>query len=346
MIERVFLLTRTTNLNLPQWVAADPVQREDFNEAFAALDEAYSGIAREEEVDAQADYSLNRAGALALNLYQLASRHRDPGLWQAMACNLLTSAAELAGTTAVPMAGGGVCVGEATGLTLDRLNGGITAWTDAEITTIGGSGTAKVEFTSQVAGTLTALGIWIRRTTVTSSITLPLYVRLYDRDSGSQLYDSGQLTSAVLASPEITQTLTVAVPVEIGRNYRLELYTSGGTYSGSLGFGVPDIQAFTGSAAAQPRTAGQAAVTLPLSGVARRALAIARYTGQAPDVTLGGVAMTPGNPADTASVSGNACQERVYTLDGSFSGALTATAALTGSSSETTRLFDLGIVAV
>ena len=35
-------MTTTTNLNLPQWAATDPVQRSDFNEAFAALDEAYS----------------------------------------------------------------------------------------------------------------------------------------------------------------------------------------------------------------------------------------------------------------------------------------------------------------
>ena len=35
-------MTRTTNYHLPQWDAHDPVRREDFNGAFAALDEVYS----------------------------------------------------------------------------------------------------------------------------------------------------------------------------------------------------------------------------------------------------------------------------------------------------------------
>ena len=35
-------MNKTTNYNLPQWEAADPVRREDFNRAFAALDGAYS----------------------------------------------------------------------------------------------------------------------------------------------------------------------------------------------------------------------------------------------------------------------------------------------------------------
>jgi hypothetical protein len=34
-------MTRTENLNLPQWEAADYVQRSDFNDAFASLDEGY-----------------------------------------------------------------------------------------------------------------------------------------------------------------------------------------------------------------------------------------------------------------------------------------------------------------
>ena len=35
-------MTRTTTYQLPQWEAHDPVRREDFNGAFAALDGAYS----------------------------------------------------------------------------------------------------------------------------------------------------------------------------------------------------------------------------------------------------------------------------------------------------------------
>jgi hypothetical protein len=35
-------MTKTENLQLPQWEAEDYVQRSDFNEAFAALDEGYS----------------------------------------------------------------------------------------------------------------------------------------------------------------------------------------------------------------------------------------------------------------------------------------------------------------
>ena len=35
-------MTKTTNYQLPQWEAHDPVRREDFNGAFGALDGAYS----------------------------------------------------------------------------------------------------------------------------------------------------------------------------------------------------------------------------------------------------------------------------------------------------------------
>ena len=35
-------MTKTENYSLPQWEADDPVRREDFNGAFAALDRAYS----------------------------------------------------------------------------------------------------------------------------------------------------------------------------------------------------------------------------------------------------------------------------------------------------------------
>jgi hypothetical protein len=35
-------MTKTENLQLPQWEATDYVQRNDFNAAFAALDEGYS----------------------------------------------------------------------------------------------------------------------------------------------------------------------------------------------------------------------------------------------------------------------------------------------------------------
>ena len=34
-------MEKTTNYNLPQWEATDPLRREDFNQAFAALDSSY-----------------------------------------------------------------------------------------------------------------------------------------------------------------------------------------------------------------------------------------------------------------------------------------------------------------
>jgi hypothetical protein len=46
-------MTRTENLNLPQWEAEDYVQRSDFNDAFASLDEGYStAMAAAEQVTA------------------------------------------------------------------------------------------------------------------------------------------------------------------------------------------------------------------------------------------------------------------------------------------------------
>jgi hypothetical protein len=37
-------MTKTKNLNLPQWEASDQVQRSDFNDAFASLDEGYCAM--------------------------------------------------------------------------------------------------------------------------------------------------------------------------------------------------------------------------------------------------------------------------------------------------------------
>ena len=42
-------MTKTENYQLPQWAANDPVRREDFNGAFAALDGAYSPQNRQVE---------------------------------------------------------------------------------------------------------------------------------------------------------------------------------------------------------------------------------------------------------------------------------------------------------
>jgi hypothetical protein len=36
-------MTKTENLGLPQWAAEDPIRREEFNAAFAAVEEAMAG---------------------------------------------------------------------------------------------------------------------------------------------------------------------------------------------------------------------------------------------------------------------------------------------------------------
>ena len=351
----------TTNYHLPQWVETDRVQMEDFNQMCADIDQ---GITEEREAREAADTALGQTTAQAqasakaetlkklrrggYDLYQMAGRASRLDLFafptKSIVVNGLHTAAELgrvSGGLAL-LEGGGVKIGPSTGLSMERLTAGITDWTDAEILELYGTATAVVKFRSAVQGTITALNVWFHRDR-SINVEMDVYIRLYDEDTGAQVYASGKLTSKTLAYTDTQDTLSVAIPIGLNRNYRLEMYNKEEMFEGTFGFGAMGAQALTGTVTAQPETVCTITETLTLETGAEQAVAVVHYSGgdQAPTATLGGQAMTAGTPKAATALDGTACQELEFFLEGSFTGAVTLVVSAQSSASDLT-LHDAG----
>lgn len=111
-------------------------------------------------------------------------------------------------------------------------------------------------------------------------------------------------------------------PIEPNRHYRLELYTSGGLFHGTIGFGTMGVNALTGQVSPQVISACAVTDQLTLESPAEQAVALVHYSGgsQAPTVTLGGQAMTAKSPKTATALDGTICTELEFYLNGSFSG--------------------------
>ena len=185
--------------------------------------------------------------AACKNLFSFAAK--------SMVINTLHTAEELArAEICLHLTGGGIQIGPATELTLAKINAAIYEWTNGEAASISASATAAVKFRSTFRGTITKLNVWYHRTNVNNTGSLPLYVRLYDQTTGSQIYQSERLTGKVMSQTDTADTLTVAVPVAPNQDYRLELYSGGGLFTGTIGFGTMGTEALTGEAAGQAIT--------------------------------------------------------------------------------------------
>ena len=220
---------------------------------------------------------------------------------------------------------GGIQIGPSTALTLAKINEAIYEWTNGEATSIASSATAAVKFRSTFRGTITKLNVWYHRTNVNNTGSLPLYVRLYDQATGSRIYQSERLSGKVMSKTDTADTLTVAVPVEPNRDYRLELYSGGDIFTGTIGFGTMGTEALTGEAAGQAISSCSVTDSMTLETGADQAVAVVHYSGgsQAPSVTLGGQVMTAGTPKSATALDGTACTELEFFLEGSFTGAQT-----------------------
>ena len=203
-----------------------------------------------------------------------------------------------------------------------KINAAIYEWTNGEAASISASATAAVKFRSTFRGTITKLNVWYHRTNVNNTGSLPLYVRLYDQTTGSLVYQSERLTGKVMSQTDTADTLTVAVPVAPNQDYRLELYSGGGLFTGTIGFGTMGTEALTGEAAGQAITSCSVMDSLTLETGADQAVAVVHYSGgsQAPSVTLGGQAMTAGTPRTATALNWTAWTELEFFLEGSFTG--------------------------
>ena len=319
----------TTNYHLPQWVESDRILMEDFNEAMSGIDTALTGLeqsAGQAQGQVKADV-LDRMRRGGYDLYQVAGRGARADLFQfaakGMVINGLHTAEELARVgQGVHRSNGGIQIGPDTGLTLDKLNAAAYDWIVGEADNIAASATASVKFHSSFRGTITRLNVWYHRTCVSATGQLPLYVQLYDQDTGSRIYRSSMITGKVMSAVDTTDTLSVSVPIEANRHYRLELYTSGDLFSGTIGFGTMGTDALTGQATAQAISEGSVTDQLTLESPADQAVAVVHYSGgsQAPTVTLGGQTMAAKSPKSATALDGTSCTELEFHLNGNFSG--------------------------
>lgn len=353
-------MTKTKNYQLPQWGADDPVRRKDFNEAMANIDLGMADNYAEQKQDhteqkrdlaALAQAALQRMELINYNLYLslLEGHYRGnfTGPMQAMCCNALTTDAEL---TAVPedsrfVSGGGIIVGSGSELTFDLLNETVTEWTDGELPAKTSTATASITFRCVRPGTLTGVKLCFSYAGSYSSESMILTVRLFDLESQSYVYTSGELSSGALYGENFTKTLKVAAPLERGHAYRLEAEKTGTlNWTGSFGFGSPEQRAVLGTLSAEPLLTNTAAMTMTAPTGSSRAVAVVRYSGDAdiPVVTLDGQAMTPGDPRQVTSVSGKPCTERLYSLTGEFSGTAALAVQLTATADTQMILHDFG----
>ena len=350
----------TTNYHLPQWVETDRVQMEDFNAAMAGIDQ---GITEEREAREAAVTGLGQTTAQAqaaakaetlkklrrggYDLYQMAGRASRLDLFafpaKSMVVNGLHTAAELGRASQCVHQESGVKIGPSTSLTLDKINAAAYEWSSVEAAGISDSASASVKFRSTFKGTITQLNVWYHRTNLNTTGQLSFYVRLYDQTTGTRVYQSEKLMGKVLGAVDTTDTFTVAVPIEPNFDYRLELYTGGGLFTGSVGFGTMGANGLTGQATAQVITSCTVTESLTLETAAEQAVAVVHYSGgdQAPTATLGGQAMTAGTPKAATALDGTACQELEFFLEGSFTGPVTLVVSAQSSGSDLT-LHDAG----
>ena len=345
----------TTNYHLPQWVEEDRIMMGDFNEAMTNIDQS---IAEEAASQAEAIASLEQSTGQAqgqlkadfldrmrrsgYDLYQVAGRGARADLFQfpakGMIINTLHTKDELARAgECIHLEDGGIQIGPSTKLSLQKINAAAYDWVVGNAGEVAQSATASVKFHSTFQGTITKLNVWYHRTSVTATTQLSLYVQLYDQDTGSQVYRSSKITSKVLSAVDTTETLTVAVPIKLNHTYRLELFSGGTVFSGSIGFGTMGVEALTGEVSAQAINKCTISDSITLDTEAKQAVAVVHYGGgsKIPSVTLNGQALTAKEPKTATALDGTSCTELEFFLEGSFTGKQTLVTTMQSSSDMT-----------
>lgn len=316
-------MTKTENYQLPQWEANDEVKREDFNNANTAIDAALK--AAKDKVDTKETETLDRLLRVGYDLYQSAARSICAGVpgmtLKGAATNCLKTADEHSRTSGMlHLSNGGCMLGPSTAMTMDKLNAAIYDWESVEALEVVEPAAQRVKFKSTFAGTITSLGVWYYRTSV-NVINLPVVVRLYDLESGECVYESAELTGARLSAATTADTLNVAVPVEANHDYQLEVYTRGGAFYGTIGFGTYGTQALTGTVIGTVLTSGTVSETLTAEFPVSRVAAIIHHTGgQVTGAAVNGETMTVTATREGTSLRGTACTEQELLWEGELTG--------------------------
>ena len=331
-------MTETTNYHLPQWGAHDPVRREDFNRMCANIETGLTELRDDQS-------TLARLRRMGYDLYQAVGRCLGAGVpgvsLKGAALNCLTSSDELSRVSGMAGLSGGAILGPSTAMTLDKLNAAIYSWESEEALEVAKPAAQRVKFRSTFAGTITSLEVWYHRTSV-NVINLPVTVRLYDLEANEYAYQSEEFTGARLTTATISETLTVSVPVEPNHDYQLEVYTRGGAFYGTIGFGSYGAQALTGTVSGTVLTNGTVSEALTPETPVSQVVAVIHHTGgQVTGAAVNGEAMTAETARQGVSLRGYICTEQEFVLSGSWSEPLTLAAAFQSAGQDMT-VYDVG----
>lgn len=344
-------MTRTENYNLPQWEAHDPVRREDFNQAFAALDSA-GNVTR--DLSGKAAQTSTALQNLSYDLYQImtqaAYEGKQTGAQKGMWLNTLETAEDAAGRTgAVWNETGTLTVGAGTGMTLDQLNANRKANNALNTASQKNEGgTSVVSFRTCGCATVSRITLYINSLDDDATKAFTTNIRLYNADTETLLYTSDDVTM-----PSTTGIKSVAVAVdnwqlEAEVNYRLEsdLPKNVNLYGG-FGFAATVAGAVNAVVTPQYNLTGQIVKTLALETPAARLTGLVRYSGdgEAPRLSVNDQPMTLAATRQTVTADGTACMEAEYGMDGPFEEAVTLQLTMeVGTEEEQSVVYDYGLI--
>jgi hypothetical protein len=338
-------MTKTDKLGLPQWEATDQVQRTDFNDAFAILDNGYAAAEMATAGLARARALAERLGRDAYSLAaQQAVQHGSWGDGAAFWLNPLTTLAAAGGEGHGWNGTYGLGHGAAVTPTVEHIKetaeeiSYLSTSTNASYQ----STTAAVRFNSDGYGLLKTANIWLYTTKTSTEFTYTVY--LYRDDTGEEVAQAGPFTS------DYTQWVDVSLnfPLDNGVTYRME-------------FTLPSDHKFVGQGgfllAASARSSNTPPVAVALRDVlptvtntvekpdaVTEALALVRWSGEtAVSLQVNGTDLTAAAERETINALGETCKETTYDVTLS-DGPITVTLSLPQEDTAEFTVYDYGLI--
>ena len=320
-------MTKTTNYHLPQWEAADPVRREDFNAAFAALDRTGGVMQDLTGRAAQMDTVLQN---LSYDLYHIMVRAiyegKQTGAQKGIWLNTLDAAEDVEGRDgAVWNESGTLTVGAGTGMTLAQLNETIEMNNPVHtIYSLNTSSCSKASFRACGYAAVTRITLYIQTLNDYTSNAFTTNIRLYNADTETLLYTSGDVT---MPSANGIKSKAVTVDnwqLEAEVNYRLETdLPENVNLNGCYGFSASTGGTLTAAITPQCSLSGQLTKTVTLDGSAAHLTGLIRYSGSTPQLRANGAPLTLAATRQAVTADGTDCNEVEYVMDGLFAEAVT-----------------------
>ena len=344
-------MTKTENYNLPQWEASDPVRREDFNAAFAALDGTGEVMRDLSGKAAQASAALQN---LSYDLYQImlqaAYEGKQAGARKGMWLNTLETAEDAAGRTgAIWSETGTLTVGAGTDMTLAQLNETIEMNNPIHtIYSLNTSSCSKASFRACGYAVVTRITLYIQTLNDSTSNAFTSNIRLYNADTETLLYTSGDVTIPSASGIKSKAVTVDNWQLEAGVNYRLETdLPENVNLNGCYGFSASTGGTLTAAITPQCSLLGQLTKTVSLNGNAAWLTGLVRYSGdgEVPRLSVNDQPMTLAATRQAVAADGTACMEAEYGIDGPFEEAVTLQLTMeAGTKEKQSVVYDYGLM--